>query len=110
MFTTIYFSGQSMHSEKQRYFIEMDLSGSIPSSYMLETKMRQEKAVQFIAQVCAWVKEHNLTDKVGSLTITAMGQVLITCEADIIEQINSLDSFPIATIRPGVAPFEKLAS
>jgi len=42
-----------------------------------------------------------LKDKVASIAVTALGQVLITCEQDIISRMRDKENLNIAAIRAG---------
>ena len=64
--------------------------------------MRRALAARFLEWIGAWLKEKGLENKVSAMAITALGQVLITCEPDVIHQILRQDEIDIATIRQGV--------
>jgi hypothetical protein len=87
---------------KNRYFIELQLAGKqaeVPRNR--EAEIRRAQAAQFIDQLSIWLHEQELNDKVGGVAITALGQVQITCEDDIISRLRDDDKGQIATIRQG---------
>lgn len=89
-----------MKSETHRYFIELQPAGGPPVPRWRETEVRREQAAQFISEIGDWLREVDLQDKVKNMAITALGQVQITCEADVISQIRHHDEMNIVTIRP----------
>jgi hypothetical protein len=90
-----------MYKEKHRYFIELHPDGGSPVPRWRETEVRREQANHFIAEIGAWLKREALENKVAAMAVTALGQVQITCEADIIGHIRSYSDRNIAVIRPG---------
>lgn len=92
-----------MCEDKHRYFIElqMDEKSDVPRSR--EAEVRRAHATQFIGHVAQWLEEEALKDKVVALAVTALGQVLITCEQDIISRIREDEKQSIAVIRPGTS-------
>jgi hypothetical protein len=90
-----------MCNELNRYFIELLPTGEAPVSRFRETELRREMAAHFLEKVGEWLKNHELNDKVAAMAITALGQVQITCEPDIIHQIRGQDDLNIAAIRQG---------
>ncbi len=89
-----------MVAEKKRYFIELQQEGS-PVPRSMEAAQKRAQAAHFIASIHDWLTENELNDKVSTMAITAMGQVLITCEADVIQLIHQQEETSIATIRHG---------
>ncbi len=91
-----------MCDDKRRYFIElhMDSRDEVPRNR--EAELRRAKATQFIGQIKAWIEQEALKEKVSSLAITALGQVLITCEKDIIARLREDEKLDIAAIRSSV--------
>ena len=86
-----------------RYFIELQLDDpAVPRNR--EAALRRAQAAQFIDQIAAWLHDESLKDKVTSLAITALGQVQITCEQDIIDKMRDDDALHIASIRQSAAP------
>ncbi len=77
------------------------MNGGETVSRRHEAEVRRAQASQFVSQISQWIQEQALDDKVASIAITALGQVLITCEKDIISRIQEDDSLTIANIRSG---------
>lgn len=92
-----------MTSDKNRYFIELQMGGESEVPRNRETEIRRAQAAQFIDQIATWLHDEELNDKVASMAITALGQVQITCERDIISRLRSDENLNIAAIRQGVA-------
>lgn len=90
-----------MREDKRRYFIELQMEGGKPVPRKQEAQVRRTQAAQFIGQISKWLEEQELNDKVASMAITALGQVLITCEQDIIIRIQEDDTLNIAAVRSG---------
>jgi hypothetical protein len=87
-----------MSEGKNRYFIELQMESSeVPRNR--EAEMRRAQAAQFIDQIAHWLHEQELNDKVSSMAVTALGQVQITCDQDIISQLRNDEKLNIATIR-----------
>lgn len=95
-----------MNGELNRYFIELLPQESEPVPRYRETELRRETAVQFIETVNSWLQQNELISKVTNMAVTALGQVQITCEPDIIHQIRNRDLPNIVTIRQGAMPSE----
>jgi hypothetical protein len=91
-----------MYSDQHRYFIELQPGEDTIVPRWQETEMRRALAARFLEWISAWLKEQKLEKKVSTIVITALGQVLITCEADVIHQILLQGVMDIATIRQGV--------
>lgn len=90
-----------MLGQKNRYFIELQPEHTEPVPRYRETEMRRKLASHFVEIIGEWLKEQDLDDKVSAMAITALGQVQITCEADVITQIRSQDMMEIASVRQG---------
>src|SRR5471032_521521 len=89
--------------DHRRYFIELQpKSGPTPPRWQ-EAEIRREQATHFIAQIGQWLKREALESKVATMAVTALGQVQIICEAEIISQIRSSSDTSIVAIRPGAA-------
>ena len=73
-----------MNSEQHRYFIELMPESGDPLPRWRETEARRQQAALFVETFGEWLKEQELDTKVSTLAITALGQVQITCEAEII--------------------------
>jgi len=90
-----------MEGEFNRYFIELQPGDGTSVPRNRENEMRRAQAARFLEKVGAWLKQHELSGKVATLAVTALGQVQITCEPAIISQMRSEDDLNIASIRPG---------
>jgi hypothetical protein len=90
-----------MPNNKNRYFIELQLDADAGIPRNREAEVRRAQAAQFIDQIALWLHEQELNDKVTSMAITALGQVQITCEQDIIGLLREDDKLQIAAIRQG---------
>jgi hypothetical protein len=90
-----------MNHDHHHYFIELQPAGVAPIPRNREAEARREQAVLFIATIYDWLKNHDLNDKVSEMDVTALGQVRITCDAEIIHRIRGEDALSIAAIRPG---------
>jgi hypothetical protein len=88
-----------MREDKRRYFIELQMEGGKPVPRKQEAQVRRAQAAQFIGQISKWIEEQELNDRVASMAVTALGQVLITCEQDIIIRIQEDDTLNIAAVR-----------
>jgi Pyruvate/2-oxoacid:ferredoxin oxidoreductase gamma subunit len=97
-----------MNREKHRYFIELHPENGLPVPRWREAEVRRLQATHFIAEIGAWLKREALENKVATMAVTALGQVQITCEADVIGQIRSYGETNIAAIRPGASFAENL--
>jgi hypothetical protein len=91
----------TVKKEQGRYFIELQLQRSEPVPRYLESELRREQAADFITYVGEWLRREALEDRVMSMAITALGQVQIICDADIINQLRDTDEAHIASIRNG---------
>jgi hypothetical protein len=88
-----------VQGEKNRYFIELQPETGDPVPRYQEAETRRHQATQFIAMIHDWLREKELENKVSDLAITALGQVQITCEADIIGMLRRDEEENIAAIR-----------
>ncbi len=96
-----------MQAELKRYFIELQ-AGSVQVPRNREAEQRRAQAADFVAAISDWLKEEELEDKVAGMAITALGQVQITCEADVITQIHAQEEDNIAIIRAAAAYVETM--
>ena len=92
-----------MQNNKNRYFIELQMGADAPVPRNREAEIRRAQAAQFIDQLALWLHEQELNDKVTSMAITALGQVQITCEQDIISRLRDDEKLQIAAIRQGAS-------
>jgi hypothetical protein len=91
-----------MPKPHSRYFIELQPHGGESVPRHQETEVRRKLALDFLITIRAWLDEHDLADKVSTLSVTAFGQIQIACEASVISLIRSQDVVNIAAIRPGL--------
>jgi len=73
-----------------------------------EQEIRRRAALEFVRGVRAWLEESGYGPKVTNMDITLFGQVLITCEADVIDMVREQDVLSIAAIRQA-ASLDKLS-
>jgi hypothetical protein len=97
-----------MNYDKHRYFIELQMGGQGETPRNREAEIRRAQAAQFIDQIVEWLHKEALNDKVASMAVTALGQVQITCEQDIISRIRDDENLNIAAIRQGTALSESV--
>ena len=97
-----------MRGDKHRYFIELQMGGESEVPRNRETEIRRAQATQFVGQVSQWLQEKELNDRVASIAVTALGQVLITCEKDIISSLRQDENLNIAVIRSGATLAESI--
>ena len=90
-----------MSGDQRRYFIELQPEDGTPVPRFLEAEKRRAQALSFITAMNAWLKINHLDTKVSAVAVTALGQVQITCEGDVISRIRDEDVLNIAAIRPG---------
>jgi hypothetical protein len=88
-------------NNKNRYFIELQMEAASDVPRNREAEIRRAQAAHFISHLNAWLHNEELNGKVASMAITALGQVQITCEQDIISRLRDDDSLQIAAIRQG---------
>ncbi|MDD3370270.1 MAG: hypothetical protein PHE27_00435 [Alphaproteobacteria bacterium] len=88
-----------MIEDKRRYFIELRLDGGEQIPRRDEAQIRRAQAERFVGHISQWLQEKELNEKVASIAVTALGQVLITCEQDIISHIRNDGTLDIAAIR-----------
>lgn len=84
------------------------MAGEDPIPRNREAEIRRAQAADFIDQISQWLEQQELNDKVTSMAITALGQVQITCEQDIIKRLQNDETLNIAAIRPGSTLSESL--
>ncbi|MDD4617474.1 MAG: hypothetical protein PHW76_10305 [Alphaproteobacteria bacterium] len=92
-----------MPQDKRRYFIEVPLNGGEAVSRRYEAEARRAMAAQFVGEFSQWLRDQDLDSKVASIAVTALGQVLITCEMDIISRMRKDENLHIANIRSAAA-------
>ena len=97
-----------MNNEQHRYFIELQPHEGTPVSRSEEALVRRQQAERFVEEVGAWLQREAMESKVLAMAVTALGQVQITCEADVISQIRTHDEERIAAIRQGATYVENM--
>jgi hypothetical protein len=86
-----------------RYFIELQpRAGEENAPRSRETEIRRRMALDFLTTIKEWLQDNDLGEKVSTLSVTAFGQIQITCEPSVINLIRNQDVVNIAAIRPGV--------
>lgn len=98
----------NMRRERHLYFLELrdDIAAPVPRSR--EAELRRAHAVEATIAIGEWLRRMDLADKVSSLAATAMGQVLITCEADVIGLMLREECVPVIMVRNGASYVENL--
>jgi hypothetical protein len=89
--------------DKHRYFIELQMGAHTDVPRNREAEIRRAQAALFIDQMALWLDEQEFHDKVASMAITALGQVQITCDQDIIQHLRRDENLQIAAIRQGAS-------
>jgi hypothetical protein len=88
-----------MTNEHHRYFIELQPKDGAPVPRHQEYESRRSQAADYIAHIGDWLRREALENKVLSMAITALGQVQITCDAEIINHLRDEDEAAIVAIR-----------
>lgn len=95
--------------ERHLYFLELrDDTSSSSMPRFQEASLRRAQALEAIIAIGEWLKRMDFQDKVSSLAATALGQVLITCEADVISLMLREEFVPVVAVRNGAAFVENL--
>jgi len=97
-----------MPNDKHRYFIELQTGLDCGASRIQETAGRRAAAEKFVSEVLGWLQENELKEKVAHLAVTALGQVQITCESEVIDKLRRDDRENIVNIRQGLPLTESL--
>lgn len=82
-----------------RYFLELHVEISGEKSRILQDEIRRHKAFEFIEVMGEWFKDFEIAGEVSSMSVTAMGQVMIVCTHRVIDLIRSQDVWGITHIR-----------
>ena len=90
-----------MSTDLHRYFIELHPKSGTAVPRHQESASRREQAADYILHISAWLRREDMESKVASMAITALGQVQIICDAEIISQLRHEDETHIAAIRNG---------
>lgn len=93
----------SMTANYHRYFIELCPKDGVSVPRHQENALRREQAADYVLRVGEWLRRMDMEGKVASMAITALGQVQIICDADIINHLRQEDEPHIAAIRHGAA-------
>ena len=88
-----------MKAECHRYFIELQPPFGHETPRHLENTLRRANAENFVLILQDWIDENDLGDKVAALSVTAFGQVYITCEHEVMNLIREQDILNITAIR-----------
>lgn len=97
-----------MPKERYRYFIELQPPVAEKLPRHKEQEIRRSAALEFVRSLREWLQESGMTKKVGAVDVTLFGQVLITCETDVIDFVREQDVLNIAAIRQA-ASLEKIS-
>jgi hypothetical protein len=97
-----------MSREHRRYFIELQPKDGQPVPRYRETELRREQAAHFITAVNEWLRREAMESKVASMAITALGQVQIICDTDIINHLRVDEETVIAAIRNSTAYIQNM--
>ena len=88
-----------MREDKRRYFIELQMNETPDVPRNREAEVRRALATRFLNQISQWIQEEEQKGTVSSVAITALGQVLITCEQNIIARLRENEKLNIVAIR-----------
>lgn len=92
-----------MTEDKHRYFIELQVVAAIDIPRRQEAELRREAAHKFIRDISEWLRDCKKKDDVASIAVTALGQVLITCDQDTMDLIREHENTNIAAVRPAAS-------
>jgi hypothetical protein len=92
-----------------RYFIELQPKDGVAVPRHQESERSREQAKGFIHTMREWLCDHDLLDKVSSLSVTMFGQIQIMCEPSVMQSIRNQDIIAIAAIRQSAGYTESLA-
>ena len=102
-----------MMGERSRYFITLRQDSFCDLTRREETLACRRQAEVFVSAFNAWLRTSGFDNKAVSLTVTAFGQVLMTCGADVMRSLREKDpqdlTASIAVIRPAPVPTEGFA-
>ena len=82
-----------------RYFIELHVPENREASRIVVNEARSDASHQFIQVLRDWIKNDNLSSELSSVSVTAMGQVMIVCSHRLIDLIRDQDIWAISHIR-----------
>lgn len=82
-----------------RYFIELHVPENREASRVLMTEISRHAALEFIQVLRDWIKHENMANDLSSVSVTAMGQVMIVCSHRLIDMIREQDIWAISHIR-----------
>ncbi|HVY12915.1 MAG TPA: hypothetical protein VHB73_05055 [Alphaproteobacteria bacterium] len=86
-------------SIKSRYFIELQVAFDSEAPRFLQDQLRRHSAIEFVRVIGEWLKDNAMEADVSSLSVTALGQVMIVCTRPVIDLIREQDIWAIAHIR-----------
>ncbi|MDX1923203.1 MAG: hypothetical protein SFW65_08760 [Alphaproteobacteria bacterium] len=82
-----------------RYFIELHVPENREASRVLMTEISRHAALEFIQVLRDWVKHEHMASELSSVSVTAMGQVMIVCSHRLIDMVREQDIWAISHIR-----------
>ncbi len=82
-----------------RYFIELHVPENREASRVLMTEISRHAALEFIQVLRDWIGHENMTNDLSSVSVTAMGQVMIVCSHRLIDMVREQDIWAISHIR-----------
>lgn len=82
-----------------RYFIELHVPEDREASRIIMNENRCHAALEFIKVLREWVTNDDLLKELSSVSVTAMGQVMIVCSNRLIDLIREQDIWAISHIR-----------
>ncbi|MDR3425470.1 MAG: hypothetical protein P4M13_10450 [Alphaproteobacteria bacterium] len=97
-----------MQHDQHRYFIELQINFEDDVPRNREAEVRRAQAAQFIDHVSRWLQDQSLNDKVASIAITALGQVQMTCEEDVMNRLQEDEKQNIAIVRRSASLAESI--
>jgi hypothetical protein len=95
-------------ADLHRYFIDLPPAFSDSLTRLKEQELRRRAALDFVTGFSAWLDETGMKEKVARLDVTLFGQILITCESQVIESVRGQDKLPAFAIR-AAAGLERMA-
>ncbi|MER2519842.1 MAG: hypothetical protein ABTQ34_04035 [Bdellovibrionales bacterium] len=92
-----------LQSRRERYLYFLELRDDIvsPVPRAREAELRRAQALEAIGSIREWLRRADLQHKVSSMVATALGQILITCEEDVISRMLHEEFVPVVAVRNG---------
>ena len=98
--------------ERSRYFITLQQEGHNDFGRREDTAVCRRRAEAFVGDLHLWLRDRGFDGASVTLSVTAFGQVLMTCEDAVVRSLRE-DVTPfsasIAAIRPAPKPGENFA-